>query len=127
VTGETVQIVEDEGLIALHLTEILEKAGYRVVDPVYSGEMALQALEKPPIPDLILMDIGLAGSLDGIETARQIRLHYSIPLIFVTAYTSERMLARMRDAAPGGVIIKPFVDTELLDLIRKVFGARPAI
>jgi CheY-like chemotaxis protein len=121
-TGETIQIVEDEGLIALHLTEILEKAGYRVADPVYSGEMALRALETSPIPDLSLIDIGLAGSIDGIETARQIRLRYSIPLIFVTAYASESMLARMLDVAPEGVIIKPFDNTELLDLVRKAVG-----
>ncbi len=124
-TGEIVLIVEDEGLITLHLTEILENVGYRVVDPAYSGEMALKAFQKSPLPDLILMDIGLAGSIDGIETARKIRQHWSIPLIFVTAYTSEKMLARMRDVAPDGVLIKPFVDSELLDLVRKALSHPP--
>ncbi len=121
-TGKTILIVEDEGLIALHLTEILENAGYQVVDPVYSGEMALRALEKPPLPDLILMDVGLAGALDGIETARQVRQRYPVPLIFVTAYTSESMLARMLEVAPDAVLIKPFVDSELLALIGKAVG-----
>jgi DNA-binding response OmpR family regulator len=125
-TGETIQIVEDEGLIALHLTEILENAGYRVADPAYSGEMLLNALEKSKKPNLILMDIGLSGALDGIETARQIRLRYSIPLIFITAYTSESMRVRMLEVAPDGVIIKPFVDTELLDIIRKICESHPA-
>ena len=125
-TGETILIVEDEGLIALHLTEMLENAGYRVADPVYSGEMALLALEKSPGPDLILMDIGLAGSLDGIETARQIKRLHTVPLIFVTAYFSESTLARMREVAPEGVIIKPFDDTDLLFLVRKALGSRPA-
>jgi CheY-like chemotaxis protein len=124
-TGETILVVEDEGLIALHLTEILEKAGYRVLDPVYSGEMAIRALEKSPAPDLILMDIGLSGTLDGIETAQQIRQRLSVPLIFVTAYASESVLARMREVAPDGVIIKPFVDTELLDIVGKALS-RPA-
>lgn len=114
---KTILIVEDEGLIVLHMTELLEKAGYRLVDPAFSGETALQALGKSQKPDLILMDIGLAGSLDGIETARQIRQRFSIPLIFVTAYTSERMLERIREVAPAGVIIKPFVDSDLLDLV----------
>ena len=125
-TGETILVVEDEGLIALHLAELLEKAGYRIVDMVYSGEMVLQALEKSPEPDLIMMDIGLAGSLDGIETARLIRKRFSIPLIFVTAYTSDRTIERMREAAPDGVIIKPFLDTDLLALVRKAIGPRPA-
>jgi len=125
-TGQTILVVEDEGLIAMHLTELLEKAGYRVTDPVYSGEMALRALEMSPEPDLILMDIGLAGSLDGIETARKIRQRFSVPLIFVTAYTSERMLERIREVAPDGVIIKPFSDEDLLALVKKAVGRRAA-
>ena len=123
-TGETILVVEDEGLIAMHLTELLEKAGYRVADPAYSGEMVLRALEESPEPDLILMDIGLGGSIDGIETARQIRQQFSVPLIFVTAYTSERMLERIREVAPDGVIVKPFDDEDLLVLVGKTV-ARP--
>ena len=119
-TGETILIVEDEGLIALHMTEVLEKAGYRVIDPAYSGEMALRSLEMSPEPDLILMDIGLAGTLDGIETALQIRKRFSILLIFVTAYSSESMLERIREVAPDGVIVKPFLDEEMLTLIGQV-------
>jgi CheY-like chemotaxis protein len=123
-TGETILVVEDEGLIALHLIELLEKAGYRIIDPAFSGEMALRTLEKSKKPDLILMDIGLAGLLDGVETARLIRKRHSIPLIFVTAYTSESTLKRMQEVAPDGVIIKPFVHEDLLDLIRKAIDRR---
>ncbi|MCK9590974.1 MAG: response regulator [Methanoregula sp.] len=115
----TILIVEDDGLIALYLTELLEKAGYRVIGQAYSGEMVLRELEKSPQPDLILMDIGLAGSLDGIETARQIGQRFSIPLIFLTAYTSESTLDRMKTVAPVGYIVKPFQDTDLLALVRK--------
>ena len=119
-TGETVLVVEDEGLIALHMTEMLEKAGYRVAGPAFSGEMVLRELGKSSLPDLILMDIALAGKLDGIETARQIRQQFpAIPLIFVTAYSPERTLDRMRDISPEGVLIKPFRDTDLLALVKK--------
>ena len=119
-TGESILIVEDEGLIALHMTEMLEKAGYRVTGPAYSGEMALREIGKSPVPDLILMDIALAGKLDGIETARQIRQQFpAMPLIFVTAYSPDRILDRMREIAPDGVIIKPFQDTSLLALMEK--------
>jgi len=124
-TGETILVVEDEGLIALHLVELLEDAGYRVTAPAYSGEMVLRALEKSPVPDLILMDVGLAGTLDGIETARQIRQRFSIPLIFITAHTSNHMLERMREVAPDGIVIKPFVRDNLLALIEKTV-ARPS-
>jgi CheY-like chemotaxis protein len=118
-TGENILIVEDEGLIALHMTEMLEKAGYRVSGPASSGETVLRELQKSPLPDLILMDIALAGQLDGIETARQIRRQFPlIRLIFVTAYSPERTLDRMREIAPDGVIIKPFNDTDLLSLVK---------
>jgi two-component system, response regulator PdtaR len=125
-TGETILVVEDEGLIALHLMELLEKEGYRVTGLAYSGEMVLKSLEKSKKPDLILMDIGLAGSIDGIETARQIRQRYEIPLIFVTAYTSEGTFKRMQEVAPDGVIFKPFLDHDLLALIRKAVDKLPA-
>lgn len=65
------------------------------------------------------MDIGLAGSLDGIETARQIRQRLSVPLIFVTEYSSEATLEQMRGVAPDVVIVKPFLDGELLSLVGK--------
>jgi CheY-like chemotaxis protein len=118
-TGETILVVEDEGLIAIHLVQILKTAGYHVADPAYSGEMALRALETSPEPDLILMDIKLAGVLDGIETARKIRQRFPVPLIFVTAHTSEHMLERMKEVAPYGIIIKPFIEEDLLALVGK--------
>jgi two-component system, response regulator PdtaR len=121
-TGENILIVEDEGLITLHLIQVLKKAGYRVTDPASSGEMALRTLETSPKPDLILMDIQLAGELDGIETARKIRERFTVPLIFVTAYTSEHMLERMRMVAPYGVITKPFLQDDLLALIVKTLN-----
>jgi CheY-like chemotaxis protein len=72
------------------------------------------------------MDIGLAGSIDGIETTRQIRQRYSIPLIFITAYTSERTLERMREVSPDGYIVKPFLDKDVLAVIRKTLDKRAA-
>jgi CheY-like chemotaxis protein len=119
-TGETILIVEDEGLIALHLTEMLEKAGYRVAEPVCSGEMSLQALEKSPKPDLILMDIGLAGSLDGIETARKIRHRYDIPIVFLTAYSDRNRIEQAKEVSSFAYLIKPVLEEALLAAIRDV-------
>ena len=124
-SGETVLVVEDDGLIALYMTELLENNGY-LVSSTSSGEMALQALENSPAPDLILMDIGLSGSLDGIETLRQVRKQYTIPVIFITAYSSPGILERIREVGPDGYIIKPFLDKDLLNLVRKVLDERAA-
>jgi two-component system, response regulator PdtaR len=122
-SGETILVVEDDGLIALYLTELLEKTGY-LVGAASSGESALKVLEKSPVPDLILMDIGLAGSLDGIETLREIRKQFSMPVIFISAYTSPGILERIRDVGPDGYIVKPFLDKDLLDLVRKIIDKR---
>jgi len=118
-TEKIIQIVEDEGLIALHLTQMLKKAGYSVTDPFYSGEMALQALEKSPTPDLILMDIGLAGSLDGIETAKKIRHQYTIPIIFLTAYSDRSRIEQAKEISSSfAYLIKPVSNEDLLAAIR---------
>jgi CheY-like chemotaxis protein len=116
-TGETILVVEDEGLIALHLTETLEKAGYKIIDPAYSGEMALHALEKSPKPDLILMDIGLPGSLDGIETVRQIRQKYEIPIIFLSAYSHILRIEEAKGISRCGYISKPYLEKDLLNAV----------
>jgi CheY-like chemotaxis protein len=118
-TGETIQIVEDDGLIALNLTEILERAGYRPVEPAYSGEMVLKGLEKSPQPDLIIMDIGLVGKLNGIETARQIRQHYDIPILFLTAYSDRTKIEEAKNIPSCAYLDKPYLESNLLAAIEK--------
>ncbi len=82
-------IAEDEGLIALHLMEMLTEAGYTIPDPFASGEDLLDYLTRSTRPDIILMDIGLGGRIDGIETAREVKKRYTIPVIFLTAYSDQ--------------------------------------
>ena len=123
-TGESILVVEDEGLIALHLTELLEKAGYRIIGPVYSGEKAVQKAGEPPVPDLILMDIKLAGTMDGIETARLIRQRFQVPVIFLTAYASERNVERIGEVAPEEYFTKPVAESDLLAAISRALARR---
>jgi CheY-like chemotaxis protein len=120
-TDKSILIVEDEGLIALHLMEILTNAGYRVREPVPSGEDALGQVERVPRPDLILMDITLDGQLDGIETALRIRKRYDIPVIFLTAHSNDIIIARAKEASPGGYIIKPVIEKDLLAQVEKTW------
>ena len=114
-------IVEDEGLIALHLMEILTNAGYRVLEPVASGEEALRHLEERPPPDLILMDITLDGNLDGIETTRQIRKRHAIPVLFLTAHSNSQIISRAEEVSPCGYIIKPVMEKDLLEHVERAF------
>jgi CheY-like chemotaxis protein len=107
-------IVEDEGLIALHIEEMLSHAGYEVAALFPSGEDALAYLATSPPPDIILMDIGLGGILSGIETARRIRAKADIPVIFLTAYNDPPRLSEAAEVSPYGYLTKPFVDKDLV-------------
>ena len=111
--GESILIVEDEGFIALQIRELLEKNGYRVSGTLAYGEEAIAMVEKNP-PDLICMDIGLMGKIDGIDTARKIHEHTDIPIIYLTSYSDDERLARAKETAPYSYLIKPFNDRELL-------------
>jgi len=117
-TKKIIQIVEDDGLIALHIAETLENAGYQIAEPVNSGDMALKALEKSPKPDLILMDVGLAGSIDGIETARRIREHYDIPILFLTAYSNLIKIEKVKNISSSNYLGKAYLENDLLAAIK---------
>jgi len=119
---ETILIVEDEGLIALQMTEVLEKEGYRVYGPFCSGSDAISVLDEGSNIDLILMDITLAGTLDGIETAQKIQQRISCPLIFVTAHTSEKMLSRMNEVEHAGILFKPFIGEDMVKFVNVTIG-----
>jgi CheY-like chemotaxis protein len=117
-------IVEDEGLIALHIEEMLTHAGFEVADLVSCGEDALDFIEASPPPDAILMDIGLAGALNGIETARRIRKKADIPVIFLTAYTDRHHLAEAAEASPYGHLTKPFEAARLVTTVEAALDLR---
>jgi len=113
-TDKSILVVEDDGLIALRISELLTKAGYNVRDPLPSGEEALEELASPPYPDLILMDIGLMGKLNGIETVRKLRERLDIPVLFLTAYSDDRRIAQAINLKAEGYILKPFGEKDLL-------------
>jgi two-component system, response regulator PdtaR len=118
----SILVVEDDGLIALRSQELLTKSGYTVPDLFASGEEVLEYLEGAVLPDLILMDIGLSGTLNGIETARAVRKKYDIPVIFLSAYSNDQRIADARDVSPYGYIIKPFVEHQLLGTIQNALN-----
>ena len=81
-------ITEDEGIVALDLQSTLEGMGYSVVAVASFGEEAIEKAEKTQ-PDLVLMDIMLAGDMDGVTAAEQIHDQLHIPVIFLTAYADD--------------------------------------
>ncbi len=105
-------VVEDESIVAEHIRRNLQKMGYSVSSVVSSGEKAIKELEEK-VPDLVLMDIVLQGEMDGIETAKQIRSRFNIPVVYLTAYSDEKILERAKITEPFGYVIKPFNEREL--------------
>jgi PAS domain S-box-containing protein len=107
-----IMIVDDEAIITMQLGEQLTAMGYEVAGTASSGEEAVN-LAKKLHPDLILMDIVMAGKIDGIEAAEIIRKNHEIPVIFVTAYGEEHFLERAKVLEPYGYIMKPLRKQEL--------------
>jgi len=105
-------IVEDERIVAEDIKTSLKKLGFDVAGIVSSGEEALKKVETEH-PDLVLMDIMLAGEMNGTEAAAQIRSLFNIPVVYLTAYADEDVLARAKLTEPFGYIVKPFEDIEL--------------
>jgi CheY-like chemotaxis protein len=105
-------VVEDESLVALDIRNTLERLGYAVPATVFSGEDAVKKAEELQ-PDLVLMDIMLAGDMDGIEAADIIHTRCDIPVIYLTAYADDETLARAKITDPFGYLLKPFEAREL--------------
>ena len=112
-------VVEDESIVALDIQHRLHKLGYEVPTLVASGEDALKEVTASP-PDLVLMDVMLAGSLDGVETAEIIRNQYNVPVVFLTAYSDDSTPQRAEVSGPLGYILKPFKEKELHSTIEVV-------
>jgi len=107
-----VLIVEDETIISLDVQSILVGLGYEVAGTAATGEAAIEkALSLDP--DIILMDILLAGKMDGIEAARAIRRNRDIPIIYLTANADRATVDRAQDTLPYTYLNKPIHERDL--------------
>src|SRR3954453_1586344 len=118
--AQRVLIVEDELLVAWHLESLVRDQNLDVCGLVPDGDGAIEQAIDLGV-DLILMDIRLAGRMDGIEAARRIREQRSTPIIFITAHgdtaTREHIARVLPDAA---VLAKPITAVRLKEAIDAV-------
>jgi PAS domain S-box-containing protein len=115
-TPARILITEDERIVAEDLRLTLEQLGYEVVGSVATGEEAVELVKKV-VPDLILMDIFLAGTMDGIAAAETIRASSDIPVIFLTAFADPQIMEKAKITQPYGYILKPYQERELHTVI----------
>jgi PAS domain S-box-containing protein len=105
-------IVEDERIAAEDLRLTLSQFGYEVSGVASTGEEALRIAGHRP-PDLVLMDIMLKGPLNGIGTARTLQERFSVPVVYVTAFSDPDTVERIKATHPYGYLHKPFDFKEL--------------
>jgi PAS domain S-box-containing protein len=105
-------VVEDEAVTGMDIRRSLTELGYSVCAIATTGELAVRKAGELH-PDLILMDIMLAGKMTGIEAAEIIKQQYHIPVVYLTAYSDDSFLTKAKLTEPFGYILKPFRELEL--------------
>lgn len=106
-------IVEDDLITATIIKKYLVKNNYNVIGIIDEGELAVETALKNN-PDLILMDIFLKDSIDGIEVARRIIEKSEIPIIYLTADSSDESIQRAKITEPFGYLVKPVNSSVLI-------------
>jgi two-component system, response regulator PdtaR len=105
-------LVEDEAVSAIYMKIQLRKLNYDVLNPATTGEEAIK-IAKFNKPDIVLMDIRLAGKMDGIDAAQEILSFCNAKIIFMTGYENVELKDRAKKLNPAGYLIKPF---DILDV-----------
>ena len=116
-------IVEDEFIAALELETRLQEKGFKHIKTVASGEKAIEQANQTEY-NLILMDIKLAGQIDGIEAAKQIHSYREIPIIYITGNSNFKTNERLLATHPLEVLIKPVPEWKLLEIMKQALSDR---
>ena len=120
-TKKRILIVEDQGVTAMDEQQIMCDLGYEVTAIAMTGEEAVDLAGRDR-PDVILMDIKLAGEMDGREATLKIRELYQIPVVYVTALGDKKSSKAGRFNVPEGIgyVVKPYTKGELESEIKRL-------
>lgn len=116
-------VVEDEAIIAMDLQSMLSRMGYVDSEVVFSGEESIERVAARR-PHLVLMDIKLKGSIDGIQAAKHIYREYRVPVVYISAFNDEKTMEQADGTGRFGFISKPFEESELQHTIQKALTDR---
>ncbi len=112
----SILIVEDEFINMDLLRDYLTQSGYEIAGDAMSADEAINVLEQFKT-DLVILDINLKGEKDGIWVAEQIREHYQIPFIFLSAYSDSTTIKRASLTNPYGYLVKPFTKANVYSAV----------
>lgn len=119
-----VLIVEDEYFVALEAEQCLEEAGFTVVGVADTAELALE-LARSEQPEIVVMDIRLSGTRDGVDAAIELRSQLDVPCIFATAHADAGTRKRAEKARACGWLQKPYSSNALIEVLNRALF-RPA-
>ncbi len=111
-----VLVAEDETIIRLDLSQLLDRAGFKVCAEARNGIEAVE-LARIHEPDVAILDVKMPA-LDGIEAARRILEERPIPIVILTAYHQQELVARAAEVGVFGYLVKPFRERDLAPVIR---------
>jgi len=111
-TYKNIMIIEDELLIAQDLSYLLEDLGFNCVGIAKNYERAMFLFSTKDV-HLILCDINIEGEKDGIETAFELNKIKKVPIIYLSAYSDQELVARINDSSTYGYLVKPYNERSL--------------
>jgi DNA-binding NarL/FixJ family response regulator len=119
---DSVLIVEDELITAESISELLAEEDYEIVGIAKDASTALRLSRESELPpQVIVCDINIKGSVQGVELAGQLKKLYGSEIIFLTAYSDTKTLASAFEADPVMYVVKPYNDTQLLVAVQMAF------
>lgn len=105
-------IVEDNLILSVLYQNYLNQKVYKTLGEVRDGESAV-GLVKKYSPDIVIMDIMLEGSIDGVEAAERIRAFSEVPILFITGNSDYRYKQRVASIPNSGFMVKPISEDKL--------------
>jgi YesN/AraC family two-component response regulator len=109
-------VVEDEPMIAMDIKAILDREGYTTLIDCFTVDMAIEMIETHQ-PDLILVDINLNGTKNGLDLAKYLSITPELPFIFITSYSDRETLKKVADLSPSAYLTKPYKSQDLISTV----------
>lgn len=114
-------IVEDNMILSVLYENYLKEMVFKTAGEVRDGDTAIQIVRKYR-PDVIVMDIMLEGDMDGVQAANEIREFTSVPIIFITANSDDRIMKRAKRVPNSHFLVKPISEAKLKEAVNNMLG-----
>ncbi len=119
--NKKVLVIEDDSILSLFYRSLLKRMGYSVVGVINNSNDVANAVNKHQ-PDILLMDVKIAGDADGIETAREIRTGNGMPIIFTTGNSEPETVKRAKEVSNSYYLVKPILEMDLKKVLDGLYA-----